>query len=180
MGQSDTRKKLIESAINLFSKEGYFQTKVSDIVKNAGVAQGTFYIYFKSKEDILLTIVKTIIDEIYKTINRYEKVQLEPNEKVLHFSKEIFELLYQYKEIARIFFFQLYCINDEFQQMYYDTSQQIHRFLQQTFNDEVLADILLGFGERLFKFEILMDNKPLEQTVEKITAGIELILKGKK
>lgn len=41
---------LLEKAIELFSDKGYYQTKISDIVKAANVTQPTFYLYFKSKD----------------------------------------------------------------------------------------------------------------------------------
>ncbi|MBX0312473.1 MAG: TetR/AcrR family transcriptional regulator, partial [Sulfurihydrogenibium sp.] len=42
-----TKDKIIVAAKELFSTKGYHETKVSDIVEKAGVAQGTFYLYFK-------------------------------------------------------------------------------------------------------------------------------------
>jgi AcrR family transcriptional regulator len=59
----DVRKsELIEAAETLFREEGYRQTSVSQIVKKVGVAQGTFYYYFKSKDDILDAVVDHYID----------------------------------------------------------------------------------------------------------------------
>jgi AcrR family transcriptional regulator len=63
MGE-ETKESLIEAAIKLFEEQGYHSTKVSDIVREAGVAQGTFYLYFKSKEDMFRYIAETCLDEI--------------------------------------------------------------------------------------------------------------------
>ena len=57
----ERRKELIEIAEQLFIKKGYEQTAVSDIVKTAKVAQGTFYYYFKTKEEILDAITDLYI-----------------------------------------------------------------------------------------------------------------------
>ena len=43
---------LLQAAFNLFTKEDITNVSVNDIVKNAGVAKGTFYLYFKDKYDI--------------------------------------------------------------------------------------------------------------------------------
>jgi AcrR family transcriptional regulator len=51
------KSELIEAAETLFREGGYRQTSVSDIVKKVGVAQGTFYYYFQSKDDILNAVV---------------------------------------------------------------------------------------------------------------------------
>lgn len=60
----DKRKKIIESALKLFEEKGYHSTKISDIVQDAGMAQGTFYLYFKSKEDMFRHVAEACLDEI--------------------------------------------------------------------------------------------------------------------
>lgn len=56
--EKDTKTCLIESAEKLISQQGYYNTKIEDITKNAGVAKGTFYTYFKTKEDIIVAIIE--------------------------------------------------------------------------------------------------------------------------
>jgi len=67
----ERRKELISIAEQLFIKKGYEQTAVSDIVKKANVAQGTFYYYFKTKEEILDSIIDIYIKT---TVKSYEKI----------------------------------------------------------------------------------------------------------
>lgn len=55
------RSELVEAAEILFRKKGYRQTSVSDIVGRVGVAQGTFYYYFKSKDNILDAVVSDYV-----------------------------------------------------------------------------------------------------------------------
>ncbi|WP_155310683.1 TetR/AcrR family transcriptional regulator [Desulfosarcina ovata] len=54
--QRDTKTDLINVAIDISHAKGFQKTRVSDIVTAANVAQGTFYLYFKSKDDIFLNI----------------------------------------------------------------------------------------------------------------------------
>lgn len=60
----EKRDKIVESALKLFEQKGYHSTKVSDIVKDAGMAQGTFYLYFKSKEDLFRSVAEECLKEI--------------------------------------------------------------------------------------------------------------------
>jgi len=60
-----TRQKLIDSAVKLFSMIGYNRITVEDIVHDANTSRGTFYLYFKSKENIIVEILK-IGEEKYK------------------------------------------------------------------------------------------------------------------
>jgi AcrR family transcriptional regulator len=54
----ERRKELIDTAERLFVSRGYEQTAISDIVKEVGVSQGTFYYYFDSKEDVLVAVLE--------------------------------------------------------------------------------------------------------------------------
>lgn len=55
----DRREQILKISLQLFAENGYHKTKISDIVRQAGVAQGTFYWYFQSKEAIALEIIQT-------------------------------------------------------------------------------------------------------------------------
>jgi AcrR family transcriptional regulator len=65
---AERRVELIEAAERLFSARGYDKTAVSDIVHELSIAQGTFYYYFKSKEDVLRAVIEhdlqTMRDEV--------------------------------------------------------------------------------------------------------------------
>ncbi|MBP2663677.1 MAG: transcriptional regulator, TetR family [Firmicutes bacterium] len=65
-------KEILDAAESLFYEHGYQQTMISDIVKKIGVAQGTFYYYFSSKEEIIEALIDrhllNISTEIDKTI----------------------------------------------------------------------------------------------------------------
>ncbi len=64
----ERKDELIDTAERLFSAKGYDETAVSDIVRALNIAQGTFYYYFKSKEDILKAVIEhdlqTMRDEV--------------------------------------------------------------------------------------------------------------------
>ena len=53
-----TRRRILDAAEHVFGEMGYYEASVSDIARSAGVAQGTFYIYFRSKRDIFIELVE--------------------------------------------------------------------------------------------------------------------------
>ena len=59
------KKKSIDAAIILFAKQGYHGTSTLQIAKEAGVSQATVFKYFKTKEDLLYSIIVPIIPKIY-------------------------------------------------------------------------------------------------------------------
>ena len=52
------RERILRAAVDVFAQNGYFNAKVSEIAKSAGVADGTIYLYFDGKEDLLITIFR--------------------------------------------------------------------------------------------------------------------------
>ena len=82
----ERKKELVDIAEQLFIKNGYEQTAVSDIVKKAKVAQGTFYYYFKTKEEILDLLTDRYIKS---NVKGYEKIA---NEKGLDALEKIINI----------------------------------------------------------------------------------------
>jgi AcrR family transcriptional regulator len=87
---AERREEILQSAKKLFRQHGYEKTVVSDIVKDVKIAQGTFYNYFTSKEDIFMAILEIIQEDIIKNlegitlktnINAAEKFNLLTNEE---------------------------------------------------------------------------------------------------
>jgi AcrR family transcriptional regulator len=73
---------LIEAAESLFAKKGYEDTAVSDIVKKIKVGQGTFYYYFKSKENILEAVAEKIVAPYAENVRNIARGNENPATKV--------------------------------------------------------------------------------------------------
>jgi len=58
MRDQDKHHQIIEAAVRVFARNGYFNSRVSDIAREAGVASGTIYLYFKTKDAILVTLFR--------------------------------------------------------------------------------------------------------------------------
>jgi len=63
-----TRRKLLEAAEEVFAEQGFFRASVAEITRRANVAQGTFYIYFKAKEDIFRALVRTMSHDLRREL----------------------------------------------------------------------------------------------------------------
>ena len=64
--KEEKKQKLLESSFNLFTKKGIKNTSVQEITENAGTAKGTFYLYFKDKNDLLHRLILKKSNEIMK------------------------------------------------------------------------------------------------------------------
>lgn len=69
-GPEERRQELIDTAERLFMENGYEHTLISDIVRELEIAQGTFYYYFRSKEEILKAVVEKSIADLEQSVNR--------------------------------------------------------------------------------------------------------------
>lgn len=69
----EKKKKIIETAYQLFQSVGVSATAIDDVVKNAGIARGTFYLYFKDKSDLLEQLILYKSTETMKAILRYAR-----------------------------------------------------------------------------------------------------------
>lgn len=72
MERSARREQVLACAVRVFSQKGYHATTVSDIIEDAGVARGTFYLYFKSKRAIFDELLDDFLDRILKQVRRVE------------------------------------------------------------------------------------------------------------
>ncbi len=71
-----TRKKIIQTAEMLLKKNGFNALCVEDITKTAGVAKGTFYVYFKHKEDIVAEICRGYFKKIEENLSSMNDVDI--------------------------------------------------------------------------------------------------------
>lgn len=68
-------KKIIDAAVDVIAEKGFHQAQVSKIAKKAGVADGTIYLYFKNKEDLLISLFREKMGIFI------EKIQIEISSK---------------------------------------------------------------------------------------------------
>lgn len=64
VSREDKRRRIIDAAVEVFAEKGFFGAKVSEVAKRADVADGTIYLYFKSKDDLLISLFEEKMDEI--------------------------------------------------------------------------------------------------------------------
>jgi TetR/AcrR family transcriptional regulator, fatty acid metabolism regulator protein len=62
--QPDKREKILRAAVKVFARKGFYATRVSEIAKAAGVADGTIYLYFENKDDVLISVFEDRITKL--------------------------------------------------------------------------------------------------------------------
>jgi TetR/AcrR family fatty acid metabolism transcriptional regulator len=57
-------KRILDAAVRVFAKKGFYATRVSEVAKAAGVADGTIYLYFKSKDELLVSLFEDRVERL--------------------------------------------------------------------------------------------------------------------
>ncbi len=96
-----TRGRILEAAKRVFSERGYHNAQIAHIIDEAGVARGTFYLYFKSKEEIFRELLQEVIQELRERIRPVEPFY-DPVQQVVENFERIIEFALQERELARI------------------------------------------------------------------------------
>ncbi|MEH7820626.1 TetR/AcrR family transcriptional regulator [Bacillus altitudinis] len=146
---------IIDAAVVVIAENGYHQSQVSKIAKQAGVADGTIYLYFKNKEDILISLFK---EKMGQFIERMETdIQKKPSakEKLLLLIREHFRLLSQDHHLALVT--QL-----ELRQSNLELRQKINEVLKGYLN---MLDSILTEGKKTGEFRQNLDVRLARQMV---------------
>src|SRR6476619_5125221 len=99
----DKREAILRAAIRVFAHNGYFSSKVADIAREAGVADGTVYLYFKNKEDILHSVFDRSVDEAIAEAKKIVETINDPKEKLRHIALLHLERLGDDRDLAVVF-----------------------------------------------------------------------------
>jgi AcrR family transcriptional regulator len=73
---------ILDVAVELFARRGLSATRIQDIAELAGISQGLVYHYYKSKEDIFVTLIQYAFQSLNNALDKLEQLQLSPKEKI--------------------------------------------------------------------------------------------------
>ena len=99
----DKREAILRAATRVFAHNGYFNSKVADIAREAGVADGTVYLYFKSKEEILHSIFDRSVDDALAAARKQIELISDPREKLRRIALLHLERLGADRDLAVVF-----------------------------------------------------------------------------
>ena len=99
----DKREAILRAGTTVFAKKGFFNAKVADVAKAAGVADGTVYLYFKNKDDILHSIFDRAMEEFIAEGTRELAEIKRPEDKLRRIAELHLERLSTDREMAIVF-----------------------------------------------------------------------------
>ena len=102
MKKADKHLKILNAAIKVFGQKGFFNARISDIAKEAKVADGTIYLYFNNKYDILLTLFEEEIGKLIIRIREAIATEDDPREMLYIYALNHLQLVIDQKELAEV------------------------------------------------------------------------------
>ncbi|SDT52700.1 transcriptional regulator, TetR family [Paenibacillaceae bacterium GAS479] len=95
----DKYRLILQAAIEIISEKGLYNTSISDIVKKAGVAQGTFYLYFRSKNALIPAIAQNLITITMEKMKENSNKHTDFNGFLQTFIEAIYTITDEYKDV---------------------------------------------------------------------------------
>ncbi len=100
---SDKRVKILDAATCVFAERGFFGAQVADIARRAGIAAGTVYLYFRSKDDVLLSVFeRTMQDAIREGREALASID-DPADRLRRIARLHLERLGRDRDLAVVF-----------------------------------------------------------------------------
>lgn len=93
-------KQIVDAAVIVIAENGYHQAQVSKIAKEAGVADGTIYLYFKNKEDILISVFREKMAIFVNNVEVILKQDIDTSEKLFRLIDSHFRVLHEDRHLA--------------------------------------------------------------------------------
>jgi AcrR family transcriptional regulator len=93
INKHERRAQLVAAATEAFARQGVAATSVADIVRAAGVAQGTFYLYFTSKDDVILAVVAGVAETMLTSLQgRLDTAEMPAKDRLRAFGRLLADL----------------------------------------------------------------------------------------
>jgi len=176
-----TRRRLLEAAEEVFGEMGFRRASISEIVRRAGVAQGTFYLYFDSKEDIFRALVRYMSHELRKFIATAVAGLQDRLEIEREGYRAFFRFVLQHRFLYRIVLESQFVDEAVYREYYRRLAEGYARGLARAMeagqirrlDPETLAYCLMGVAHLLGMRWVLWENRePPEEVLETAMAFI--------
>ena len=182
-----TKSAIFDAAINVFSKSGYEGATMDDIAATAGVAKGTLYYYFKSKEEIFQYVITEGINVLNEKITEAVSKVNSSIDKIKALCKIELKLVYEHRDLFKVILSQLW--GQELRQI--ELRDIVKRYIMniEGYLKNAMEDGSIKYGETSFMsytffgtllaaavYELINEDKSNPEEIEKNLTGF--ILKG--
>jgi TetR/AcrR family fatty acid metabolism transcriptional regulator len=102
MKDENKHQKILQAAIKVFSEKGFYNSRVSEIAKEANVADGTIYLYFKNKDDILISLFEEEFGKIVQNMRAALEKDKDALQRIKRFAIAHLSIVTKQQELAEV------------------------------------------------------------------------------
>jgi TetR/AcrR family fatty acid metabolism transcriptional regulator len=102
MKDENKHQKILHAAIKVFSEKGFYNSRVSEIAKEANVADGTIYLYFKNKDDILISLFEEEFGKIVQNMRAALDKEKDALQKIKRFAITHLSIVSKQQELGEV------------------------------------------------------------------------------
>lgn len=181
----EKRERILQSAAKIFARKGFYNARISEIAKHAGVADGTIYLYFKNKDDILISVFEESVGKIIRSFRDKLKTISDPARQIHEFARMHLMIVKTDPDLASVLLLELRQSN-RFIKEYQGTSLsdylnliseiirdgQEHGLFRQDIHPGIAKRMLFGALDEISTLWVLLRNKKydLEDSAKQITS----------
>lgn len=111
---NDSKEKILQAAMALFAEQGYHDTSMSSIAKKAGLAKGTLYWHFNSKEELFKQLISKKGKGLFNHLEMLTTETGSPESIIKQFIYHKLNFMYEHRELSIILFNNDHCKDEEF------------------------------------------------------------------
>ncbi len=151
------RQRLVDSAKEAFASNGYHETSVSEIVRQAGIARSTFYQYFDSKQHLFESILDNLLQDLHDAIRPVSLAPgaLAPLLQIRDNLTRVFDLVLDEKDLTRILMQHSGALDLTMVKQLEDFYGQAARMIQHSLNLGIAMNLIRPCNTHLISFSII-------------------------
>ena len=186
---SEKYQRILDAAVEVIAENGYFRARVTDIAARAGVADGTIYLYFKNKEQVLMAAIDSAFAAFLKRAREELSHTQEPGQRLRRLAQLHLEMLGANRSLAIVFQTELrqsakFLAQFSHQRLieYFDLIREAVREGQQAgvfrpeLPDKIVANCFFGALDEMVTSWVLSEHDyPLAGAAD---AVVDVLLKG--
>jgi len=134
---TDTRNRILEAAIKVFSTKGYHETRVDEIVEAAGTSKGGVYFHFPGKQDIFLGLIDEFADRLERRISEAIAEESSGIRRVDAALSACLDVFGSYRKLAKIFLVQAVGLGAAFEEKQWEIHDRFVAIVRQHLDEAV-------------------------------------------
>jgi len=180
----DKRRGILDAALSVFAKSGYADARISDIAEAAGVGKGTVYLYFSSKEDLLMGVFEACVDDTLVMIDELADSDVSPAEGLRTFFDGALRLVASNVELIDLFEHRIFFSNARLRErgtalfrsmvdrVVLRITPKIKRELDLDYDMEIVATAVIGALASYRLYRELHPEEPLDTLLPKVSSEL--------